>query len=152
MKRIAFEMKLIAFVALGLGLAFFLGACSTAQQATATQDAAKVQNLLKQGCAVVQPTLASVALIEPQLAPFQTANTAFCAAAATIDVTTVNNMINTLIPQAEKIITTSTLLDKNQQTLAIGAFAAFQVFLAQLQMVLPQPTAEAPAPASGVAQ
>lgn len=142
MKKLFFALPLLA-------LAFFLGACSTAQQQTAQQAAAKAQALLTQGCSVVQPTLASVQLIDPAVAPFVVANVAFCAAVATVNVTSIQAMINTSIPQAEQLIQNSSLIPADQKPIVIGALTAFQVLLGQIMLVLQnaQP-ADTTAPAS----
>ena len=133
-----------------LCFALLLGACSTAQQQTAQQDAAKVQQIIANGCMIVQPTLASVQLIDPALAPFVVANGAFCAAANAVNVTSISTMVGTSIPQAEALVNASVLIPADKKPIIIGAMTAFQVALSSALVVLNQAPI-ATLPASGAA-
>lgn len=115
-----------------------LGACSTAQQQTAQQDAAKAQQIVANGCLIVQPTLTSVQLIDPAIAPFVVANGAFCAAVSAVNVASLSAMVNTSIPQAESLVQSSTLIPAAQKPTIIGALTAFQVALSSAMIVFNQ--------------
>lgn len=134
--------KLFSLLALFAGLCF-LGACSTAQQVSATQAAAKAQKILADGCLIVQPTLMSVQAIDPAIAPFVVANGAFCAGVGTVSVASIQSMVSTAIPAAEQLITSSTLIPEGNKPVIIGALTAFQVALSSAMLVLDQ-TAPAP--------
>jgi len=130
-------------------VALVLGACSTAQQQTAQQDAAKAQQIVANGCLIVQPTLQSVQVIDPALAPFVVANGAFCAAVSAVNVSSINTMVGTSIPQAEALVNSSTLIPAAQKPIIIGALTAFQVALSSAMIVFNQAQSTAPAvPAS----
>jgi len=133
-----------------LGLALALGACSTAQQQTAQQDAAKAQQIIANGCLIVQPTLESVQVIDPALTPFVVANGAFCDAVSNVNVTSLSTMVGTSIPQAEKLVQSSALIPADQKPIIIGSLTAFQVALSSALVVFNQApvTPVAPAPAS----
>lgn len=134
-----------------LCVALLLGACSTAQQQTAQQDATKVQQIVSNGCLIVQPTLTSVQVIDPALAPFVVANGAFCAAVTAVNVTSIQQMVNTSIPQAISLVQSSTLIPTAQKPTVIGALTAFQVALSSAMIVLNQAAPAVPASAaSGV--
>ena len=131
-----------------------LGACTTAQQQTAQADAAKVQQIIANGCLIVQPTLTSVQVLDPALAPFVVANGAFCAAVSAVNVASLSTMIGTGIPQAEALVNASVLIPADQKPIIIGALTAFQVALSSAMIVFnqaqPAATAAPASAASGV--
>lgn len=135
-----------------LCVALLLGACTTAQQQTAQADAAKAQQVIANGCLIVQPTLTSIQVIDPALAPFVVANGAFCAAVTAVNVTSIQQMVNTSIPQAISLVQSSTLIPAAQKPVIVGALTAFQVALSSAMIVLNQaPAVATPASAaSGV--
>ena len=104
-----------------------LGACSTAQQATASADLAKLQTTVVNGCMVVQPTLMAVAAVDPTVATAATANGLFCATAGAITVTSVQTLVSSGIPAIEKAVTDSTLIPANQKPLVVAALGLFQM-------------------------
>ena len=134
-----------------IGLAVLLGACTTAQQQTAQQDAAKAKQIISNGCLIVQPTLTSVQVLDPALAPFVVANGAFCAAVNAVNVTSISTMVGTSIPQAEALVNASVLIPADKKPLIIGALTAFQVALSSAMVVLNQQAPIAILPASGAA-
>lgn len=135
-----------------LCFALLLGACSTAQQQTAQADAAKAQQVIANGCLIVQPTLMSVQTLDPALAPFAVANGAFCAAVSAVNVASIQTMVQTSIPQAMQLVQSSTLVPGEQKPIIVGALTAFQVALSSAMIVLNQaPAVATPASAaSGV--
>lgn len=118
--------KLFAAFAAGV-VALALGACSTAQQAAATGDLAKLQTTIVNGCMVVQPTLSAVAAIDPTVAAVAAANGLFCTAAGSITVTSVQSLVSTGIPTMEQAITASTVIQANQKPIIIAAIGVFQL-------------------------
>jgi hypothetical protein len=129
-----------------------LAGCSTAQQQTAQQQLAKAQQLIVEGCTIVQPTLASVQLMDPAIAPFVVANGAFCAAQNTINVASIQTMVSTSIPAAINLISTSTLIPADQKPAVIGGMTAFQIALSGAMIVIEQNMPATPAtPASSPA-
>lgn len=116
---------LAAFAACVVALA--LGACSTAQQATASADLAKLQAVVVNGCMVVQPTLTAVAVVDPTVAAAATANGLFCATAGAITVTSVQSLVSTGIPAIEQAVTASTLIPASQKPLVTAALGLFQM-------------------------
>ena len=135
-----------------VGLFLLLAACTTAQQQTAQQNLAKAQQLIVQGCSIVQPTLVSVQTMDPAIAPFVLANGAFCAAQNAIDVKSIQTMVQTSIPAAIGLVQNSTLIPAEQKPVVVGGMTAFQIALSAAMVVIeqntPAPAATAPAPAS----
>lgn len=132
---------------LSLCLAAALAACSTAQQQTAQQQLAKAQQLMVEGCTIVQPTLISVQTMDPAMAPFVLANGAFCAAQNTINVASIQGMVSTSIPAAINLVSSSTLIPPAQKPAIVGGLTAFQIALSGAMIVIEQ-NMPAPAPAS----
>lgn len=131
-----------------------LAGCSAAQQANVAANAQKVQVIITDGCSIVQPTLVSVQTMDPAIAPFVLANGAFCAAAANVNVSSLQQMVNTSIPAAMQLVTNSTLIPANQKPLVVGGLTAFQVALSSAMILLqtvPVATPTAPVPASTLA-
>ncbi|NML34969.1 hypothetical protein [Paraburkholderia antibiotica] len=141
-------MKRIMLLAAGLVLSIALGACSTAQQTSATADLAKLQAIVSNGCLVVQPTLTAVAALDPVVATAATANGLFCATAGAITVTSVQSLISTGIPAIEKAITDSTLVPAEQKPIIIAAIGVFQLTAVNALAVYSNAAAATPAAAS----
>lgn len=131
------------------GLAL-LAACSTAQQQNAQQQLVKAQQLIVQGCTIVQPTLVSVQTMDPAIAPFVLANGAFCAAQNAINVASIQTMVSTSIPAAIALVNSSTLIPSAQKTPVIGGLTAFQIALSGAMIVIEQNMPAPAVPASGV--
>ena len=127
-------MKRFAIVGLFLALA----ACSSAQQITAQQAMARLQTDVSNGCLIVQPTLVSVQTLDPDLAPFVVANGAFCAANSTINVTSIQAMVNTSIPAAEALVNSSPLIPTDKKPVVVGALTAFQIALSTALVIYSQ--------------
>lgn len=141
---------------LSLVLALALGACSTAAQQTAQGDLAKLQQIVVNGCMVVQPTLQAVAAVDPAVMAAATANGLACAAASSITPTSVQTIISTGIPAIEQAVNASTLIPANQKPLVSAALGIFQLTLTNALTVFGQapattPTAPASAPAAASA-
>lgn len=130
-----------------------IAGCSTAQQATATADLQKLQTTVVNGCMVVQPTLMSVAAIDPQVAAAATANGLFCSTAGAVTITSVQTMLTTGIPAIEKAIEASTFIPADQKPLFIAAIGVFELTIQNALTVYGQvvPAADASAPAAATA-
>jgi hypothetical protein len=138
-------MKLYALVA-GVAL-LALGACSTAQQTTASADLAKLQTVVVNGCMVVEPTLTAVAVVDPVVATAATANGLFCATAGAITVTSVQTLVSSGIPAIEKAVTASTLIPAEQKPLVMAALGLFQMTVSNALAVYGNASAATPASA-----
>lgn len=113
-----------------VGLAMVVGlmaGCSTAQQATASADLMKVQTAIADGCAVVQPTLISVAALDPAVGAAATANGLVCTAASAMTVTSAQSLISTGIPAIEAAVNASTMIPANQKPIIMAALGVFQL-------------------------
>jgi hypothetical protein len=141
--------SLYAFLA-GVAL-LALGACSTAQQATASADLAKLQTTVVNGCMVVQPTLMAVAAVDPTVAAAATANGLFCATAGAITVTSIQTLVSSGIPAIEKAVADSTLVPANQKPLVVAALGLFQMTVSNALAVYGNASAATPASAAPAA-
>lgn len=144
--------QLLAILAM-LGLT--LAGCSTVQQATAQGDLAKLQQIVVNGCMVVQPTLEAVAAVDPAVMAASMANGLACTAASSITPTSVQTILSTGIPAIEQAVNASTMIPANQKPLIMAALGIFQLTLQNALTVFghaaPVPVpASAPTPASGV--
>ena len=137
-------MKRMLLLAAGLALSALFG-CSTAQQQVAAGDLAKLQTTVVNGCMVVQPTLQSIAVIDPTVAAAATANGLFCSTAGAITVSSVQTLLATGVPALEKAIEASTQIPENQKPIFIAAIGIFELTLQNAMTVYGQP---APAAAS----
>lgn len=138
-------MKRMLLIAAGLALAA-LSACSTMQQQNAAGNLAKLQTTVVNGCAVVQPTLQSIAVIDQAVAAAATANGLFCSTAGAITVSSVQTLLATGVPAMEKAINESTQIPANQKPLFIAAIGIFSLTLQNAMTVYGEPAA-ASAPA-----
>jgi hypothetical protein len=120
--------------------------------ASVTQNAATFQAQVAKACSVVQPTAMSVAAMTTDpvqkavLDKFVTDNAAVCAASASVDPSTVTNLINTSIPAAIQVIALIPIDDSAKLTVQIGLIA-FQTALSAALLQYGSPVA--PVPASG---
>lgn len=137
-------MKRMLLLSAGLALSALFG-CSTAQQQTAAGNLAKLQTTVVNGCAVVQPTLQSIAVLDPTVAAAATANGLFCSTAGAITVTSVETLLATGVPAMEKAINASTQIPANQKPLFIAAIGIFSLTLQNAITVYGQPTPAATA-------
>lgn len=143
-------MKNLMLLAAGLVLSIaFAGCAGTVVVAT------DFQNQVAKACAVVQPTLLSLKAMtvsDPAqqviLGQLVTDNAALCAANASIDPSTVSNLVNTSIPAAVQVVGVLPIDSAAKTTAQIGLMA-FQVALSAALAQFGTPTA-APVPASGV--
>lgn len=129
-----------------------LAACSSAQQQTAAGDLAKLQTTVVNGCTVMQPTLESIAALDPAVAAAATANGLFCATASAITVTSVQTLLTTGIPAIDQAINASTLIPANQKPLFVAAIGVFELTVQNAMSVYGQSsTAPASTPAAASA-
>ncbi|WCM21340.1 hypothetical protein NDK50_07805 [Paraburkholderia bryophila] len=138
-------------LAAGLVASIALGACSTAQQTSASADLAKLQAIVTNGCLVVQPTLMAVAAVDPVVSTAATANGLFCATAGAITVTSVQTLVSTGIPAIEQAVAASTLIPANQKPLVMAALGVFQLTVVNALAVYGQASAATPASAPAAA-
>lgn len=136
-------MKRMLLIAAGLALSVLFG-CSTAQQQNAAGNLAKLQTTVVNGCQVVQPTLQSIAVLDPTVAAAATANGLFCSAAGSITVSSIQTLLATGVPTLEKAINESSQIPANEKPIFIAAIGIFQLTLQNAIMVYGQP-ATAPA-------
>jgi hypothetical protein len=142
-------MKKLMLLAAGLVLSIaFAGCAGTVTVAT------DFKSQVTKACAVVQPTLLSVKAMtvsDPAqqliLGELVKGNAALCAANASIDPSTVSNLVNTSIPAAVQVVGLLPIDDAAKTSAQIGLMA-FQVALSAALAQFGTPTA-APAPASG---
>lgn len=137
-------MKRMLLLAAGIALAA-LSACSTMQQQNAAGNLAKLQATVVNGCAVVQPTLQSIAVIDPAVAAAATANGLFCSTAGAVTVSSVQTLLATGVPAMEKAINESTQIPANQKPLFIAAIGIFSLTLQNAMTVYGQPAESGPA-------
>lgn len=125
--------------------------------AAITKDAGTFQAQVAKACVVVQPTLLSVQAMtvsDPAqqliLGAVVKDNAALCAANASIDPSTVSNLVNTSIPAAVQVVGLLPI-DGAAKTSAQIGLMAFQVALSAALAQYGSATAPAvvPAPASG---
>lgn len=143
-------MKKLMLLAAGLALsALFFSGC-----AVTTTVATDFQTQVTKACAVVQPTLLSVKAMtvsDPAqqliLGEVVKGNAALCAANASIDPSTISNLVNTSIPAAVQVVGLLPIDDAAKTSAQIGLMA-FQVALSAALAQFGTPTA-APVPASG---
>jgi len=129
-------------LAAGIAASIAFGACTTAQ---VTGDLAKLQTTVQNGCMVVQPTLMSIAALDPAVSAAATANGLFCATAGAITVTSVQSLIATGIPALEQAVNASTVIPANQKPVAIAALGVFQLTVTNALAIYGQPATAAPA-------
>ncbi|PYE21322.1 hypothetical protein C7410_115165 [Paraburkholderia silvatlantica] len=115
-----------------------LAGCSTAQQANITNNAAKLQQIVQNGCMVVQPTLTAVAALDPAVAAAATANGVFCSTTGAITVTSVQTLLSTGVPALEKAIEASPQIPADQKPIFIAAMGIFQLTLQNAMTVYGQ--------------
>ncbi|NUY33312.1 hypothetical protein F0160_22770 [Paraburkholderia sp. JPY303] len=139
-------------LAAGIAASIALAACSTTQQASVADHAAKLQQIVQNGCLVVQPTLTAVAALDPAVAAAATANGLFCSTTGAITVTSVQTLLATGVPALEKAIEASTQIPADQKPIFIAAMGIFQLTLTNAMAVYGQPAPTAPASAPAVTQ
>lgn len=144
MKR--FSMLLAA----GFAALIVLAGCTSAQQQNIQTLAANAQTQAKNACAVVQPTLIDLAASMPtdaNLKLLTTDNAQLCAAVGALDPTSVQNLVDTLIPQAIGLVGVLPV-DPTTQVAIRLALGAASIALSNWLVVYGTPVA--PVPASGV--
>jgi hypothetical protein len=135
-------MKRMLLIAAGFALAALFG-CSTAQQQVAAGDLAKLQTTVVNGCAVVQPTLQSIAAIDPAVTAAATANGLFCSTAGAVTVASVQTLLATGVPAIEKAINESSQIPANEKPIFIAAIGIFELTLQNAMTVYGQSAATA---------
>jgi hypothetical protein len=145
----------LMFAAVAAFVALIAG-CSTAQQANAQKLAANAQLQIKNACMFVQPVLVNLSVAiptDPNLKTLMTDNAQFCAAAATLDPSSVPAMINTTVPAMINLVGLLPIDPAMKVSITLGLGVA-STALSDFLMVYGQQTATptvAPAAASAPA-
>lgn len=144
-------MKKLMLLAAGIvaSVAFVAG-CTSAQQQNLAQLAATAKVQVAQACAVVQPTLLDLSASLPadaNLTLLAEDNGKLCAAAAALDATNVQSLVNTVIPQAIGLVGLLPVDPGAQATIRL-ALGAASIALSNWLAVYGTPAATAPAAAS----
>jgi hypothetical protein len=142
------KRTLLTVAALAAFLALVAG-CTTAQQANAEKLAANAQTQIKNACLVVQPVLTDLSAsipTDPNLKLLATDNAQFCAAAATLDPTSVPALINTTVPAMINLVGLLPIDPATKVSITLGLGVA-STALSDFLMVYGQQTATAPASA-----
>ncbi|MBR8379765.1 hypothetical protein KDW20_28720 [Burkholderia cenocepacia] len=124
--------------------------CTTAQQQKLADLAATAKVQVAQACAVVQPTLLDLSASLPNdesLKQLSDDNGKLCAAAQSLDPTSAQTLVNTLIPQAIGLVGMLSI-DPAAQTSIRLALGAASIALSNWLVVYGTPAATAPAAAS----
>ena len=115
-----------------------LAACTTApSQGDPTTTAANAKTQITNACLVVQPTLLSLTASMPNdqnLATFTKSNGEFCNSVNTLDYTSAETLVNTLIPQMLGLVSSLPVDDNTKTSIRIG-LAASSVALSQYLIV-----------------
>ncbi|QGZ56771.1 hypothetical protein [Paraburkholderia acidiphila] len=152
-------MKKLMLLAAGvLALALSVAGCSTAQQQSAAQVAAKLKTDALNACGVVQPTLLSLqALANPAPGAAATlltgqavvinalvsTNAQVCASVGNVDPANVIALVNTSIPAAIQVVNAIPTLDPATKAAATGALLVFQTALSTALAIYNQNAATA---------
>lgn len=149
----------LTIAAIAASIAIVSG-CSTAQQANAQKLAMNAQLQIKNACMVVQPVLVDLSAsipTDPNLKMLVTDNAQFCAAAATLDPTSVPALINTTVPAMINLVGLLPIDPATKVTITLGlgisstALSDFLMVYGQqtaTPAAVPAPAAVAPAAAS----
>ncbi|WP_070106506.1 hypothetical protein [Burkholderia plantarii] len=122
-------MKKILAALAAAAAVFLLVACA-GQGATSTAPApssilVKLQSAIVDGCSVVQPTLESVAALDPTVSAAATANGLFCTTASAITVTSAQSLIDTGVPAVIAAVNASTYIPAAQKPIIVAAISLF---------------------------
>ncbi|MGS1071736.1 hypothetical protein [Burkholderia glumae] len=120
--------KILAALAAAVAV-LSLVACA-GQGATSTAPApssilVKLQSAIVDGCSVVQPTLESVAALDPAVSAAATANGLFCTAASAITVTSAQSLVDTGVPAVVAAVNASTYIPAAQKPVIVAAISLF---------------------------
>ncbi|MEB2545181.1 hypothetical protein [Burkholderia cenocepacia] len=145
-------MKKLMPLAAGIAASVLIVAagCTAAQQQKLEQLAATAKVQVAQACAVVQPTLLDLSASLPADANLKLLaddNGKLCAAAAALDATNVQSLVNTVIPQAIGLVGLMPVDPGAQATIRL-ALGAASIALSNWLAVYGTPAATAPAAAS----
>jgi hypothetical protein len=143
--------KIFAALAAGLVALAFLAGCTAAQQQSIDALAANAKSQVSQACTIVQPVLLNLSASAPgdaNLALLAADNGKLCAAVTALDPTSVQSLVNTVIPQAIGLAALLPIDAATQTTVKI-ALGAASLALSNWLLVYGQPAATAtPAPAA----
>lgn len=125
----------------GLVATIVLGACSSAQQQTAQQVAAKLQADVTGACTVftaTEPGLQVFLAADPTVNTVVTGVNLFCAANASINVASLNTLVSTSIPAAIAAVNASTVIPAAQKPVIVGVLTALNLALSTALVVYDQ--------------
>lgn len=122
-------MKKLLCIAAGFAVAaaLTLAGCTTAQQANVAALAAVAQTKVEKACAIVQPTLLDLAASIPTNSGLQKLsedNGKLCTAVVTLDASSVQDLVNSVIPQAIGLVTLLPIDASAQLTIRVALGAA----------------------------
>ena len=139
-------MKKLALVIVVFSMALF--GCTTAQQESVAQKAAMLKEQVVKACAVVQPTLLSVATLEAAdpakkaiIDTLSDANGKVCAAGESVDVSSVSALVNTTIPAVLQVVALIPMDPAAKTGVQIGLIAFQTALAAALAQYGPVPVA-----------
>lgn len=146
-------MKKMLLLAAGVAASLAFAGCASTGSQSPTQVAADVHAQVVKACAVIQPTMASLAAMQAQLpadvqadmAKAQPIISAVCSAPA-IQIASVQDLVNVAFPLAIKIVAASPMTDADKTTAEIALTAAnvaVSAALAQYAPVAPVPASSA---------
>ena len=146
-------MKKMLLLAAGVAASLAFAGCASTGSQSPAQVAADVHIQIVKACAVIQPTMASLAAMQAQLpadvqadmAKAQPIISAVCSAPA-IQIASVQDLVNVAFPLAIKIVASSPMKDADKTTAEIALTAAnvaVSAALAQYAPVAPIPASSA---------
>ena len=146
-------MKKMLLLAAGVAASLAFAGCASTGSQSPTQVAADVHAQVVKACAVIQPTMASLAAMQAQLpadvladmAKAQPIVSAVCSVPA-VQIASVQDLVNVAFPAAIKIVAASPMKDADKATAEIALTAANVAVSAALVQYAPI----APVPASSV--
>lgn len=144
-------MKKMLLLAAGVAASFAFSGCASTGSQSPAQVAADVHTKVAKACAVIQPTMASLAAMQAQLpadvqadmAKAQPIISVVCSAPA-IQIASIQDLVNVAFPLAIKIVAASPMKDADKTTAEIALTAANVAVSAALAQYVPA----APVPAS----
>lgn len=133
--------KKLAVVLAGVVALAFTAGCSTAQQATAQQIAAKLQVDVAGACTVFQATEPGVQIFiaaDPTVNQVVTGVNLVCVANSSINVASISALVSTSIPAAITAVNNSTVIPAAQKPAIVGALTALNIALSTALVVYNQ--------------
>ncbi|MBU9153096.1 hypothetical protein KTD28_00570 [Burkholderia gladioli] len=126
MKKILAALAAAAAV-LSLAACAGAGTGTTPGSTTTTPSTllAKLKTAIVDGCSVVQPTLESVAALDPAVSAVADANGLFCTAASSITITSAQSLVDTGVPAVIAAVNASAYIQAAQKPVIVAAIGLF---------------------------